>query len=410
MPWILGYIQCQVTAGHLERFMNLCRHHEIELWKVCEKENRASFYMYAAQYKQLKSLAKKTKTIPHIKGKYGVPFFYLRAKKDWTFTWGMALFFCVLYLLSMFLWKIEYVGQQTYTKEGLSAEIEKMGVYRGMARKNLQCEKIEQNLRLLHPDLSWVSAEEKGCVLQIQVKEGNMPKSEENTSVATSLTAPCDGTIAAIVTRKGTPLCKKGDKVKKNQILIQGTYDIVGDDGEVIRKQGVVADGEIQIWCPIKWEEEILIEYVDREWTGKNRDIYTIECNDMGFSLKNPLKWFHNSDNYDIISDICFEERFIPWDLNVKITRRRFLPYKKVKKKYTKEQAYVILKGHLESKLEQLQKEGYEILEYTENMTLEGNRYRMTGQIQTCREKMTKKDVLPEEMRIMSGKEEKDGT
>ena len=39
MPWILGYIQCQVTAGHLERFMNLCRHHEIELWKVCEKEN-----------------------------------------------------------------------------------------------------------------------------------------------------------------------------------------------------------------------------------------------------------------------------------------------------------------------------------------------------------------------------------
>ena len=34
----------------------------------------------------------------------------------------------------------------------------------------------------------------------------------------------------------------------------------------------------------------------------------------------------------------------------------------------------------------------------------------LTGQIQTCREEMTKKDVLPEEMRIMSGKEEKDGT
>ena len=30
MRWIMGYIECQVPGGHLERFMNLCRHHEIE--------------------------------------------------------------------------------------------------------------------------------------------------------------------------------------------------------------------------------------------------------------------------------------------------------------------------------------------------------------------------------------------
>ena len=57
-----------------------------------------------------------------------------------------------------------------------------MGVYRGMTRKHLQCDKIEQNLRLLHPDLSWVSAEEKGCVLQIQVKEGKMRKEKKKPS------------------------------------------------------------------------------------------------------------------------------------------------------------------------------------------------------------------------------------
>ena len=34
MRWIMGYIECQVPGGHLERFMNLCRHHEIELWNI----------------------------------------------------------------------------------------------------------------------------------------------------------------------------------------------------------------------------------------------------------------------------------------------------------------------------------------------------------------------------------------
>ena len=130
MRWIMGYIECRVSGGHLERFMNLCRHHEIELWQVKERENQAVFFMYAAEYRRLKPLARKTKTVPHIQKKYGFPFICLKAGRDWTFTWGVALFFGILYVLSLFIWNIEFYGQQTYTKEGLGAEIEEMGVYR----------------------------------------------------------------------------------------------------------------------------------------------------------------------------------------------------------------------------------------------------------------------------------------
>lgn len=208
----------------------------------------------------------------------------------------------------LFVWDIQFRGQQTYTKEGLGAEIEEMGVYRGMTRKHLQCDKIEQNLRLLHPDLSWVSAEEKGCVLRIQVKEGKMRKEKKETEQAVSLTAPCGGRIEAIVTRSGTPLCQKGDVVKKGQVLIQGSYDIVGDDEQIIRKQGVTADGEIRLLHTVKWEEELQKEYIDKQMTGKKRNIYTFQYNDSRISLKNPLKWFDNSGNYDIINYVCFEE------------------------------------------------------------------------------------------------------
>ena len=285
-----------------------------------------------------------------------------------------------------------------------------MGVYRGMTRKHLQCDKIEQNLRLLHPDLSWVSAEEKGCVLQIQVKEGKMRKEKKETEQAVSLTAPCGGRIEAIVTRSGTPLCQKGDVVKKGQVLIQGSYDIVGDDEQIIRKQGVTADGEIRLLHTVKWEEELQKEYIDKQMTGKKRNIYTFQYNDSRISLKNPLKWFDNSGNYDIMNYVCFEERFIPLQINVKIIRRQFLDYTKVKKQYTKEQAADIFKKHLATKMEQMQNEGYEILEHTENMIQEENKYKITGVIRTCIETMNKKEVQPEELEAAQGKEETDGT
>ena len=86
MRWIMGYIECQVPGGHLERFMNLCRHHEIELWKVKEREKQAVFFMYAAEYSKLRPLARKTKTVPHIRKKCGFPFWCLKARRDWTFT------------------------------------------------------------------------------------------------------------------------------------------------------------------------------------------------------------------------------------------------------------------------------------------------------------------------------------
>lgn len=410
MRWIMGYIECQVPGEHLERFMNLCRHHEIELWKVKEREKQAVFFMYAAEYSKLRPLARKTKTVPHIRKKCGFPFWCLKARRDWTFTWGIGLFFAVLYILSLFVWDIQFRGQQTYTKEGLGAEIEEMGVYRGMIRKHLQCDKIEQNLRLLHPDLSWVSAEEKGCVLQIQVKEGKMRKEKKETEQAVSLTAPCGGRIEAIVTRSGTPLCQKGDVVKKGQVLIQGSYDIVGDDEQIIRKQGVTADGEIRLLHTVKWEEQLQKEYIDKQMTGKKRNIYTFQYNDSRISLKNPLKWFDNSGNYDIMNYVCFEERFIPLQINVKIIRRQFLDYTKVKKQYTKEQAAGIFKKHLATKMEQMQNEGYEILEHTENMIQEENKYKITGVIRTCIETMNKKEVQPEELEAAQGKEETDGT
>ncbi len=82
MRWIMGYIECQVPGGHLERFMNLCRHHEIELWKVKEREKQAVFfYVRGGIFEIAPTCPKKTKTVPHIRKKCGFPFWCLKARR-----------------------------------------------------------------------------------------------------------------------------------------------------------------------------------------------------------------------------------------------------------------------------------------------------------------------------------------
>ena len=120
MKWLRGYLLCCVESGHWERFMNLCRHHRIRLWDVEIHKNHVSFRMFSEDYKTLHMFVGKTHVAPHIVEKRGLPFVCERALRNWTFTFGLVLFFVVLRVLSLFVWQINYYGQREYTKETIS--------------------------------------------------------------------------------------------------------------------------------------------------------------------------------------------------------------------------------------------------------------------------------------------------
>lgn len=94
MRWIMGYIECQVPGGHLERFMNLCRHHEIELWKVKEREKQAVFFMYAAEYSKLRPLARKNKDGSAYSEKMRISFLVSESQTGLDLYVGNRSFFC----------------------------------------------------------------------------------------------------------------------------------------------------------------------------------------------------------------------------------------------------------------------------------------------------------------------------
>ena len=149
--------------------MNMCRHHNIDLWQV-EKEERICFSLYVKDFKQTKSLVKKTKIRPHIEKKAGIPFLWQWLIENWTFSSGFLFFLILLAVMSSFVWEISFQGQSTYTKETLLKAVNEMGVHRGMKRSRLFCDDIEKSIRERYSDISWVSAEEKGSHLVISIK------------------------------------------------------------------------------------------------------------------------------------------------------------------------------------------------------------------------------------------------
>lgn len=413
MKWLRGYIVCCVGSGRWERFMNLCRHHNIRLWDIEIEHTKVTFCMFAEDYRVLKDFVQKTNVVPHICKKQGFPFVVESAKRNWTFTFGLVLFFAVLKILSLFVWQINYYGQQEYTKETIGKVVTAMGVYPGMLRKNLNCDSIERNLRECYENMSWVSAEEKGCVLNIKIKEGTAEKHKDAMEETPQhLTAPCDGVVETIVTKEGTPKVKKGDSVKKGDVLISGIVEIKDDSGTTIRYNGVCADGEVSLTVEETYEDSINIRYMDKNKTGKEIRVYTISWNGSRFSIKNPLKWFDNSVNYDIMNNICIDKAFAPFDSQLKVMERTYIPYETCPAEYTKKQAEEILKKRFLSQIMEYEEQGVQIGKQSLEIKKEAAAYKAEGRIQMSVTRMEQNKITEEELRLPEDnrKEDDDGT
>lgn len=411
MNWLRGYIYCDVKAGNWERFMNLCRHHNIRLWKIRKRDNGILFCMYTKDYKEVVSFVRKTHVIPNVCVRRGFPFVCWKAMRDWTFLAGMILFFVLLKVLSMFIWQVNYEGQQEYTKESINREVVRMGVSPGMLKKKLDCDQIERNLRETYENISWVSAEENGCVLNIKIKEGSVRRqTKKQEEAAYHLVAPCDGVILGIVTQEGTPQVKKGDSVKKGDVLIRGVVEVTDDGDAVVRRHGVRASGEIQLQGSLSYEDRIKLRHIEKTKTGKNIHVYVMEGNGHRISFKNPLKWFDKSGNYDIINYVCVDRDIIPVGLHYRITRRTYIHYTKKTDVYGEKEAEALLKRRFASQLAEYVEKGYEVSDSGLHIEKQADQYVAEGHTKIVIKEMEKQLVKEEELQVQTiGKEDEVG-
>ena len=176
-----GYVRVRIYGEQTERFLNLCRAHEIRISDL-RKESDLSLTgcLQIRDFFRLAPIHRKTKVKIHILEKHGLPFFFYRSKKRKAFFLGLLLCAGLLLFLSGRLWEMSETAHLRYwifwNKKESGMEWQK----KGSAAVRLQLRSVK-NIRILRgyqqnwrePDCSLQS--EKGYLYRLQKKRTNLP-------------------------------------------------------------------------------------------------------------------------------------------------------------------------------------------------------------------------------------------
>ena len=277
--WMKGYVQASIPTENAERFVNILRAQDIRANCFQIYENRCRFRIARSDYRLLLPLARKTSLYPRIHKKCGGYYIYKRLLQQSGLYLGMLCFVIFIYIMSQFLWNIEFVGNSMHTEEQLLQFLEKEGVGFGSRTTTIMCSRLEEGLRKEFQDISWASVELHGSRLMIRMKENVMLQKKDKIQGCSHIVATQNGIVTEIITRTGTPKVKTGDSVKQGDILIEGFVNTVNEYEELIRQEGVLADGDVNIKADIIYDDSFPINYKRKTMTGKIKKGYCLTIN-----------------------------------------------------------------------------------------------------------------------------------
>jgi similar to stage IV sporulation protein len=400
--WLFGYLYIVLRGDYPEHFMNLCENHDILIWGVSCKQGQCSGYMKLKDYRQVRPLAKKSKTIPLIKRRYGFPFLVKRIRKRSVYFIGILLFCILLYTLSLFIWDISIEGGYMHTPEELLSYLNSTGVYSGCTIKDIDCPEIEENIRRDFSDIGWVSAQIKGTRLIVSIVETKVPvlvSDKKNTKLPYAhIIAANDGIVESIITRSGTPMVSVGDVVARGDILISGIIPVIGDDGLPIENKTVVADGDIRIKTFINYKDKFSMKYEYKEYTGASKKGYQLDVLDKKIFYVSPRNSY---EHYDIINDVSTLKLVRNFFLPIKMTEKTLYEYNLHQSTYTQEQAYEKANKELLRYMETLKKNGVTIIDNQVKTTIENGICKSQGKIIVLEPAWNYTEIQDSEWRIL---------
>ncbi len=395
--WLRGYLCVQIRGTAPERFINLCTNKKIFIWNLMRVKEDYQFNITIKNYRKLKPIARKTGMVPRITRKIGLPFYMHRYRKRKGFAIGVLICLSLVYLMSLFIWDIHVEGGSKYTPEAMLKFLKGDGIYTGIRKKKVDCQEIEEDIRLAYKDIGWVSAEIKGTRLIVRITETNMPAPAGVAREPSHIVATKDGIVKSIITRTGAPVVKPGDVVKKGDILVSGVLTVKGDFDEILSLKPVVADADIVCKSYYDCNDAFSMYYIKKNYTGKKRKGYYV-------TLFGKKLFLYNSgipyDRYDIIVNEnalhITDSFYLPFCYGT-ITSREYIQENAT---YNQEEAIAIAQAKLQRYLDRLSKNNVLITENNVKISIEKNKCITRGRLLVEEPAWEYREVQENEWRI----------
>ncbi len=326
-----GYIKLKIEGNAASRFLTLCGKKDILLWNITykngntdnAKKDNAKYkhknkdknknakedrecteykdykdyyecFVSVSGFEEMEALIEKTNINVIVLEKCGLPFFLHRHKKRKAFVFGFFLCGIIVYMLSLFVWDIKVIGTYSHTKEEILKYMTQKDISSGILKKEVNCAKLEEDMREDFDDVAWVSCELDGTRLTVHLKEALETDTQKKQSKPCDISARKSATVTSIVTREGTPLVKKGDKVKKGDTLISGLIYIYDDANEMLEAGKVAADGDVYGKTVYEYEDSFLGSYYEKQYTGEKINNYTLQIGEYKIKLWKKIEKIKN--------------------------------------------------------------------------------------------------------------------
>lgn len=393
--YMRGYVKIRVEGYSPERFLNMCRHHQIYIWGLTPCQNAYELYMSLKGFRKLKPIVRKTHTRVVLISRVGLPFFIYKYRKRKLFFLSFFLCLGLLYLYSSFIWDIHFEGNEKWTNETLLEFLETKDVAPHMLKSKVDCAQIVKDIRKEYDDIVWVSASIDGSRLCIQIKENEDTfredekagttgpadmevQSQEDTERPKDLIASKDGVITSIITRTGVPQVHEGDAVSKGDILVSGRVEVVNDSQEVVGYQYQKADADIFADTQMHYEDTISTKYKKKYYEKSKRTQYYVKIDSWLVSLgtlKNKYKEYelHTSEHQLKLG----ENFYLPVSYGTKVIKS----YTTKEKTYTKEVIQQELSKNFKQFSDKLQEKGIQIKENSVKIRIGQNEASATGEL-----------------------------
>lgn len=291
---IYGVIDVEVQGFFTERYINLCRLNNINVWDIVTISNGViRFKIRVKDFKKLKSISKKTKCRTSIIKKNGLYFSMFRYRKR-KFAILLIFSFLVISILSTkFVWKINIKGNSLISNEEILNVLNNDGIHVGKCVFGINTRDVVKTLRANLSDAAWAGVYIDGINFNVEIVEKTKAQMEAQYKNGDVLTSKA-GVITKIVAENGTPITNVGDYIEKDRIVIEGK--IYTRTNEVIN---VEAKGDVYIESEYIYSNTYTFKQEEKNYTGKEKYSIGVDINNK----ENYINYLDKSLKYDIIKN-----------------------------------------------------------------------------------------------------------
>lgn len=373
-----GVCIINIKGYSLNRLINICINNNLN-YKVKQKKLDFLFYIpYKEKNRFLLYVNKLNLSYEIIKEK-GFPMLYCRFKVRYWVLLFLLLLIGVLHKFSLYIWKIDVIGTSNYTSEQISNYVSAKLIPFGTEKKNINCNELEEALRIKYNNLGWINCFIEGTKLTIEVLETvPIDKNIEN-KTACNIVAIKDATISEAIATSGYLIVEKGMEIKKGDILVTGVMPIYNDYGEEQGTKYCAANGSIYGIVAYDYKDSIqLMQNINIPIISHSK--YSVFFGGVAVDLS-----FDQNDN--TITEYKQFKIGQTYLLPVSICKKKNVKYKEKTIEITQDEAKQIANNHLQKYIYDLRKKGVEIIQNNVKIQVVNGHCIANGQI-ICKEQI----------------------